>query len=643
MRKLFLVSAMIFFCINSSFSQVGNSPYPVIFVHGLNSDDQTWSSILTQLSTTWELSSSHTIYAVLNARGGDTTDYLRDVIIPYMDVSGNIVNKITPSSIYTVNFKNFWNRNNSDPRIIINSNSTPGSNQSTSNQSAIYKQGFALKILIDSVLRITGAAKVILLGHSMGGLAIREYLQRKESGIHKWWIEPSDTTGGHKVAKVITIGTPHLGTNVTSIPLFTIDNNSEAMRDMRISFPDGTNGAYLFGNFESLVPSSFYNKDINCNGINSDTIAGLDLNTSVNPDLSLPLNIHYTWITSNYLGLGTDLAVSLSRQSLYAGSVFSPAGLADTLLTNKNHIQETSDNRSLIRGLDEPDKKEFAYEVSTDKLYSGFITLQSNGISSDSDYYKIQTSSSGYINVTMNSLNSGVTGIALLSNSGNVLISKNISFPIDSISLFCNSGDYYLRVTGNSGLNPNLNSHKFIIRFSPVLSLNITAGIEGMRSDSVQVQDTLKIYLTNGSSPFNILDSANAFLNNSGNAIVDFRNAAGGNYYLRIVHRNALETWSSSQVNFIPGNITDFDFTLNQTTAYGNNLALKSGKWCFFSGDIDRNGSIDLSDIIGIYNDASAFITGYNASDLTGDNLTDLTDVVIAYNNSVNFVSVIKP
>jgi len=643
MRKFILLSAMILLCINSSYPQAGNSPYPVIFVHGLNSDDQTWSSILTQLSSTWELSNSHTIYAVLNARGGDTTDYLRDVIIPYMDVSGNIVNKITPSSIYTVNFKNFWNRNDSDPRIIINSNSTPGSSQSTSNQSAIYKQGFALKILIDSVLRITGASKVILLGHSMGGLAIREYLQRKESGIHKWWIEPSDTIGGHKVAKVITIGTPHLGTNVTSIPLFTIDNSSEAMRDMRISFPDGTNGAYLFNNFESLVPSTYYNKDINCNGIFTDNVAGLDLNTSFNPDLSLPLNIQYTWITSNYLGLGTDLAVSLSRQSLYNGSVFSPAGLADTLLTNKNHIQETTDNRSLIRRLDEPDKKEFAYDVSTEKLYSGFITLQSNGISSDSDYYKIQTTSSGYINVNMNSLNSGVTGIALLSNSGNILISKNISFPNDSISLFCLSGDYYFRVTGNSGLNPNLNSHKFIIRFSPVLSLDITAGIEGMRSDSVQVQDTLKIYLTNGSSPFNPLDSANVFLNNTGNAIVDFRNAAGGNYYLRIVHRNALETWSSSQLNFIPGTITDFDFTLNQTTAYGNNLVLKSGKWCFFSGDIDKNGNIDLSDIIGIYNDAAEFTSGYNKSDLTGDNLTDLTDIVIAYNNSVNFVSVIKP
>ncbi len=213
--KNILLSLSIILAINISYSQTGNSPYPVIFVHGLNSNDQTWSSILTKLSSAWDLSTSHTLSAVLNARGGDSTDYIQDVLIPLKDASGNIVNTITPSSIYTTNFNNFWNRNISDPGIILYSNTTPGSNQNASNQSAIYKQAYALRALIDSVLRITGADKVILVGHSMGGLAIREYLQRTENGIHKWWIEPGDTLNGHKVAKVVTIGTPHLGTNVS--------------------------------------------------------------------------------------------------------------------------------------------------------------------------------------------------------------------------------------------------------------------------------------------------------------------------------------------------------------------------------------------------------------------------------------------
>ncbi|HMS35427.1 MAG TPA: hypothetical protein PKC91_15205 [Ignavibacteria bacterium] len=643
MKKYNLLCLLIIFTLNNSYSQTANSPYPVIFVHGLNSDDQTWSNIITQLSSVWNLSSSHTLNAVLNARGGDTTNFIQDVLIPVKDLNGNFVNNLTSSSIYSVNYNNFWNRNPSDPRIILYNASTPGTNQSSSNQSAITKQGYALKILIDSVLRITGASKVILLGHSMGGLAIREYLQRKENGIHKWWIDPLDSTGGHKVAKVITIGTPHQGTNVTSIPLFTIDNNSEAMRDMRISYPDGSGGAYLFGNIESLVPSSYYNKDINCNGIINDTIAGMDSVSADNSKFPLPKNIQYTWITSNYLGLGTDLAVTFSSQSLYRNSQFVPAGMTDTLRTNKNHIQETTDNRSLIRGLDEPDRKEFAYDITSNKLYAGSITLQSNAVTSDSDFYKVQLNSPGKIRVNLSSLNCGVTNLALLSETGSILFSNNISAATDSVTGNVSSGNYLVRITGNSNLNPNLNFYRYTADFIPSPELNITAGIEGMRYDSLQVQDTVRIYLMNPAPPFNRLDSSKAFLNSNGNAHVFFANAVSGSYYLRLLHRNALETWSSAPVAFSPGVPAEYDFTASQSSAFGNNQILRFGKWCMFSGDINGNGNIDLSDIIGIYNDASGFINGYNPTDLTGDSITDLTDIVIAYNNSVNFVSAIKP
>ncbi len=369
-------------------SKSADSPYPVIFVHGLNSDDQTWNTTITQLSQAWNLTSSHTLHAVLNARGGDTTSFTSDVLIPLRDASGNIVNSLSMSSIYSVNFGNFWNRNLSDPRILLYNNSLPGTSQSSSNQSAITKQAYALSAAIDSVLRITGASKVILIGHSMGGLAIREYLQRREGGLPKWWIDPLDTISGHKVAKVVTTGTPHLGTNVTSIPILTIDNNSEAMRDMRITYTSGQSGAYLFTNSEANVTSNYYNKDINCNNTSADNITGLSSGNSFNSLMPLPLNLTYTYITSNYLGLGTDLAVPTSRQWMNVSNVPSPVGFADTLFNTRNHIQQTSDTRSLIRGLDEPDKKDFAYDVSFDKTYSAFITAQSNGITSDSDFYK---------------------------------------------------------------------------------------------------------------------------------------------------------------------------------------------------------------------------------------------------------------
>ncbi|MBL8007193.1 MAG: hypothetical protein JNJ56_06645 [Ignavibacteria bacterium] len=623
-------------------AQPANSPYPVIFVHGLNSDDQTWNTTLTQLSASWILSSDYVLSAVLNARGGDTTNYNDDVIIPQKDLSGNYVNYITASSIYAVNFGNFWNRNPPDPRIILYSNSLPGSNQSPGNQSSIYKQGYALKIFIDSVLRVTGASKVILAGHSMGGLAIREYLQRTENGIHKWWIDPYDPVNGHKVARVVTIGTPHLGTNVSSIPFTTIDFNSEAIRDMRYSF-SSANAPYLFGNSETVVPSSYYNKDINCNGFITDTITGISNSNSDNPLAPLPLNITYTWITSNYLGLGTDLAVPLNRQWLYSGSASSPAGVSDTILTNKNHIQETSDAKSLIRGLDEPDKRLFAYEVLFNNTYAGFITTQTNGITSDTDFYKVNFNSGGKLSMYVKSVSAGVTNFAVLSENGNTLASKNISGSSDSISCYCTSGNYYLRLLGNSSQNTNFNSYNFSVTEIPSVSLNLTTAIEGMWNGVIYTGDTLKVYLRNEFSPYSVSDSATAYSDSDGNSSMSIIHTLTGNYYIQIVHRNSVQTWSSVPVSFINGNTSTFDFQATQTNAYGNNQVLKSGKWCIYSGDINQDGTVDASDLSGVENDAASGMNGYIPSDVTGDNFVDAEDLSIVENNAATGIEAIVP
>lgn len=65
---------------------------------------------------------------------------------------------------------------------------------------------------IQRICRETGHEKVILLGHSMGGLAARAYLR---------------ACGSSRVAKVITLGTPHHGTGLAH---FGIGLNTEQMR-----------------------------------------------------------------------------------------------------------------------------------------------------------------------------------------------------------------------------------------------------------------------------------------------------------------------------------------------------------------------------------------------------------------------------
>lgn len=177
----------------------------------------------------------------------------------------------------------------------------------------------------------------------------------------------------------------------------------------------------------------------------------------------------------------------------------------------------------------------------------------------------------------------------------------------------------------------------------PAVRLSLTAGIEGFRNGSVQVADTMKIYLRNSSAPYNIVDSARSVLNSSGNGLFDFSHATSGNYFIQTSHRNALNTWSATSLSFTSGVTTSFNFTESASKAFGSNQISVEGTWCLYSGDLDRNESIQLLDITKAYNDASDFISGYNISDVTGDDQTNLNDLIIIYNNSSSFVQTIHP
>ncbi len=177
----------------------------------------------------------------------------------------------------------------------------------------------------------------------------------------------------------------------------------------------------------------------------------------------------------------------------------------------------------------------------------------------------------------------------------------------------------------------------------PPLTLNLTALIQGFWNGSTMVSDTVTVYLNNPTSPFARVDSQRVFLNSSGNGILNFTHAAAGSYYIVVKHRNSIETWSKLPLSFTSGGTTTYDFTTSADKAFGNNQIFKGGKFTIYSGDVNQDGTVDLSDIILIFNDANNFVTGYVRTDVNGDNITDLSDIVIAYNNSTNFVTVMRP
>ena len=192
--------------------------------------------------------------------------------------------------------------------------------------------------------------------------------------------------------------------------------------------------------------------------------------------------------------------------------------------------------------------------------------------------------------------------------------------------------------TGNNLIN---------VQALPVL--NITALIEGFytASTNLMVRDTMRVYLHTNSSPYSVVDSALTYLSTTGTGSVTFANAVNSvNYYIRLKHRNGLETWSASPGQQFTASALSYDFTTAASKSFGSNMKQVDAapvEFAIFSGDVEQSGDIDVSDLIDINNDQINFTSGYVRTDCNGDDFVDSQDIVIAYNNSINFVSLIRP
>lgn len=180
---------------------------------------------------------------------------------------------------------------------------------------------------------------------------------------------------------------------------------------------------------------------------------------------------------------------------------------------------------------------------------------------------------------------------------------------------------------------------------APPRILHLTVLIEGFfdPGSGILIRDTARVYLRNTTSPYAIVDQAKAYLDQLGKADFSFNTAVNGTtYYIVVQHRNSIETWSSGGNSFVSNTMT-YDFTNASTKAYGSNMKQLGTKWTIFSGDENRDATIDASDLSDADNDALNSISGYVPTDVTGDDFVDAGDVSIIDNNATNSVSVINP
>lgn len=421
-------------------------PYPYIFIHGLVGSSETWDALTDDLDDAFGWTYGGRMDFCLNA---DNNKFTSNLTTDYKDFTAT-QNNLIAGDYYYVNFA-------VESNGIYNSSTT---NQS--NQSAIVKQGRAVRDAIKYVRQKTGSDKVILVGHSMGGLASREYLQNNT-------IWQSD--GQHHVAKLLTIGTPHGGSNSASLGLNIFDNideKSEAVRDLR--YPSIVyGGRYLFGGTEA-VTIGFNNDDINCNGVVGDVIKGLN-------EKSIPNNIFYSCIIGTGAVTGGDGVVAADRANLNNYYSIQADTFNDrTFALTETHTELHQNLKNGMKGLDEPYDYSLSYNVSLNKLYFGLITEQSKGSPYNWDYddFKFSTTTKGNIRLKLYNIPVHDFEIDVVDVNYNKVvptITSNSRSNIDTI-INLNAGTYFLEISGNATSISYFFPYAFRMDFTPTTAIN---------------------------------------------------------------------------------------------------------------------------------------------------------------------------
>jgi hypothetical protein len=176
---------------------------------------------------------------------------------------------------------------------------------------------------------------------------------------------------------------------------------------------------------------------------------------------------------------------------------------------------------------------------------------------------------------------------------------------------------------------------------------SIPQGLYDQNTNRLKRKDSLTVVMHSPVQPYQRIDSATAVIDSITHAAsLNFTNLASGNYFIEIKHKNSITAWSNSAVTINSGGNNSYDFTASAGSSYGSNLIQVDSdpvKFGMYSGEVNRDNTIDVTDVSMIENDAFEYVTGFVITDLNGDNFVDVTDIAFADFGSENFVMVIRP
>ncbi|MBK9404711.1 MAG: FG-GAP repeat protein [Ignavibacteria bacterium] len=281
--------------------------------------------------------------------------------------------------------------------------------------------------------------------------------------------------------------------------------------------------------------------------------------------------------------------------------------------------------------------------MSGEEMYNYFgCSVSSAGDINNDGYSDVIVGASGgnssiyghaYIYFGSDSMNN-IADLKMTGETAGDMFGKSVSEAGD-----INSDGFPDVLAGASGYGNNT-GRAYLYKTNSFLRIKLKLLMEGMYFpvfNQMSRKDTVKVYLRNAALPYEIIDSAKGIIDSLNfSNIFTFYNAPAGIYYLVVKHFNCIETWSKSggEAITINGLFYNYDFTSSISQAFGNNLKLKSGKYCIYSGDLNQDEIIDASDLSEVDNASYEGLSGrYLNSDVNGNGYVDATDVSIVDNN----------
>ena len=242
----------------------------------------------------------------------------------------------------------------------------------------------------------------------------------------------------------------------------------------------------------------------------------------------------------------------------------------------------------------------------------------------------------------------GISTIFVIVNSGEITVTIPPAATSGSFNLYtaanCTTTTANFTVTTcPTGMTLNLTA--FLQGFylgggtmQPALLNQLVPGATGAEADTI----TVEIY---DASTFLIAASTQAVLMTDGTCSATL-NAADGNYYIAIRHRNSLLTWSAVDIAMASATPASYDFSTSATQAFSGWMAddLNEGIYSIFTGDINQDEFVDAADFPPYDNDNTAGLCcDYYVTDLNGDGFVDAGDFPAYDNNNAAGVFAIHP